>query len=118
VAIQRLTRSFTAQTMPVFCTQFAVFLQLASASELHQYFNDEEAPDSTALGAMAYLGKHRPAVRDDLLCRLHGITVLEGATAETARARFVVQLKLLEKFKDAHSGSRLNDSPHFEVVPN
>lgn len=90
--------------MPVFCTQFAVFLQSASASELRLYFNDGEAPDSTARGAMAWLGKHRQAVRDDLLCRLHGVTVLEGATAEAARARFVVQLKLLDKFREAHPG--------------
>jgi hypothetical protein len=89
--------------MPVFCTQFAVFLQRASASELHHYFNDGEVPDGTARGAMAWLGKHRTAVRDDLLCRLHGVTVLEGATAEAARARFVVQLKLLDKFRETRS---------------
>lgn len=90
--------------MPVFCTQFAVFLERASASELHLYFNDGEAPDSTARGAMAWLGKHRLAVRDDVLCRLYGVTVLEGATAEAARARFVVQLRLMDKFRDAHPG--------------
>jgi hypothetical protein len=85
--------------MPVFCTQFAVFLSRASAAELLLYFFDDgEAPDEVARAAMAWLGERRPAVRDQVLCRVHGVDVLDDEAAPARRAALVRELGLAEQF--------------------
>lgn len=97
--------------MPVFCTQFAVFLSRANAAELQLYFFDDDAPDDIARAAMHWLGEHRPATRNQVLCLVHGVDVLEGEHADQARAALVAQLGLVEQFFQRCTGAAVGRAP-------